>query len=397
MSVPPVTVLDMEILTILVMLAVGLALGFGLGWLASRARPRDEGVLAALTERGQEQAVVREGLDRLHDQLRDLDHQRATWQGQFSQQVADMRLTTESLRRETGSLTSALRKPQVRGRWGELHLRRTVELAGLVARCDFTEQAQLADGVLRPDVIVHLAGGKSVVVDAKVSLDAFLDAASSEDDDEREAHLQRHVRQLRTHVDQLGSKAYWRALDETPEFVVMFVPAEAFLSAALDTQTDLLEYAASKHVILATPTTLIALLRTVAHGWSHETLAAQAAEVRRLGTELHQRLGSLGGHLDKVGRSLGAAVAAYNAGVGSLEGRVLVTARRFNDLGVTDDALPAPRQVEEAPRSLTAPEFDADDFEALGDVATPGPSPATLFDDAGAQPVSSEQPRIRRA
>ena len=387
----------MEILTILVMLAVGLALGFGLGWLASRARPRDEGVLAALTERGQEQAVVREGLDRLHDQLRDLDHQRATWQGQFSQQVADMRLTTESLRRETGSLTSALRKPQVRGRWGELHLRRTVELAGLVARCDFTEQAQLADGVLRPDVIVHLAGGKSVVVDAKVSLDAFLDAASSEDDDEREAHLQRHVRQLRTHVDQLGSKAYWRALDETPEFVVMFVPAEAFLSAALDTQTDLLEYAASKHVILATPTTLIALLRTVAHGWSHETLAAQAAEVRRLGTELHQRLGSLGGHLDKVGRSLGAAVAAYNAGVGSLEGRVLVTARRFNDLGVTDDELPAPRQVEEAPRRLSAPEFDAGDFEALGEVATPGPGPGSLFDDPATQPASPEQPRIRRA
>lgn len=389
MSVPAVTVLDMEILTILVMLAVGLALGFGLGWLSSRARPRDEGVLHALEQRTADQAVVREGMERLQDQLNDLEHARATWQGQFSQQVSDMRLTTESLRRETGSLTSALRKPQVRGRWGELHLRRTVELAGLVARCDFTEQAQLADGVLRPDVIVHLAGGKSVVIDAKVSLDAFLDASSSEDDDEREAHLQRHVRQLRTHVDQLASKAYWRALDETPEFVVMFVPAEAFLSAALDTQSDLLEYAATKHVILATPTTLIALLRTVAHGWSHETLAAQAMEVRRLGTELHQRLGALGGHLDKVGRSLGAAVAAYNAGVGSLEGRVLVTARRFNDLGVTADELPAPRQVEEAPRSLSAPEF-----EALGDVATPGAGEGTLFDDAGARP---ETPRIRRA
>ncbi|WP_310526541.1 DNA recombination protein RmuC [Nocardioides sp.] len=395
----------MEMLTILVMLAVGLALGFGLGWLASRARPRDEGVLAALEQRGADQAIVREGMERLQDQLRDLDHERATWQGQFGQQVSDMRMTTESLRRETSSLTSALRKPQVRGRWGELHLRRTVELAGLVARCDFTEQTQLADGVLRPDLVVHLAGGKSVVVDSKVSLDAFLDAANSEDDDEREAHLQRHVRQLRTHVDQLGSKAYWRALDETPEFVVMFVPAEAFLSAALDTQADLLEYAATKQVILATPTTLIALLRTVAHGWSHETLAAQAAEVRRLGTELHQRLASLGGHLDKVGRSLGAAVAAYNAGVGSLEGRVLVTARRFNDLGVTADELPTPRQVEEAPRALSAPEFVArdietgddvlaGDFAALGDVATPGPSEATLFDDTGTRP---EEPGVRRA
>lgn len=391
---PPVTVLDMEILTILVMLAVGVALGFGLGWFGACSRPREEGVLAALQERGQEQAVVREGLDRLQDQLRDLDHQRATWQGQFSQQVTDMRLTTESLRRETSSLSSALRKPQVRGRWGELHLRRSVELAGLVARCDFTEQAQLADGVLRPDLIVHLAGGKSVVVDAKVSLDAFLDATSSEDDDEREAHLQRHVRQLRTHVDQLGSKAYWRALDETPEFVVMFIPAEAFLSAALDTQSDLLDYAATKHVILATPTTLIALLRTVAHGWSHETLAAQAAEVRRLGCELHQRLGSLGGHLDKVGRALGGAVAAYNASVGSLEGRVLVTARRFSDLGVTTDELPAPRQVEEAPRRLSAPEFDADDFEALGEVATPGRTETMSFGDGAIEPGA---PRARRA
>ncbi len=402
MSVASSIIGRMEILTTLVMLAVGLALGFALGWSASRARPRDEGVLAALQQRGHQEAVVRDGLDRLHDQLRDLDHQRATWQGQFSQQVADMRLTTESLRRETSSLASALRKPQVRGRWGELHLRRSVELAGLVARCDFTEQAPLADGVLRPDVVVHLAGGKSVVVDAKVSLDAFLDAASSEDDDEREAHLQRHVRQLRTHVDQLGAKAYWRSLEETPEFVVMFVPAEAFLAAALDTQSDLLEYAAAKQVILATPTTLIALLRTVAHGWSHETLATQAAEVRRLGTELHQRLGSLGGHLDKVGRSLGAAVSAYNTAVGSLEGRVLVTARRFSDLGVTDDELPAPRQVEEGPRTLSAPEF-----AALGDVATPGPGEETLFDDAGATAgpedaatsagVGTDAPHLRRA
>lgn len=379
----------MDLLTNLATLLLGLVLGAVIGVLWARSRPDADGLTAAIEQRGADQAIVREGMDRLQDQLRDLEHARASWQGQFSQQVSDMRLTTESLRRETGSLTSALRKPQVRGRWGELHLRRTVELAGLVARCDFTEQAQLNDGVLRPDLVVHLAGGKSVVVDAKVSLEAFLDAASSEDDDEREAHLQRHVRQLRTHVDQLASKAYWRALDETPEFVVMFVPAEAFLSAALETQTDLLEHAAGKNVILATPTTLIALLRTVAHGWSHETLAAQAAEVRRLGTELHQRLGSLGGHLDKVGRSLGAAVAAYNAGVGSLEGRVLVTARRFNDLGVTDDALETPRQVEEAPRSLSAPEF-----EALGDLAIPGPGEATLFDDAGTHP---DEPRIRRA
>lgn len=383
----------MDLLTTSVTLLVGLVLGGLIGMLWTRSRPQESGVVAALQERDRrestDQALVREGLARLHDQLRDLDHSRASWQGQFSQQVADMRLTTESLRRETSSLATALRKPQVRGRWGELHLRRTIELAGLVDRCDFSEQVQLADGVLRPDVVVHLAGGKSVVVDAKVPLDAFLDATAAEDDEEREAHLRRHVRQLRTHVDLLGAKAYWRALDETPEFVVMFVPAEAFLAAALETQGDLLEHAAARHVVLATPTTLIALLRTVAHGWSHETLASQAAEVQRLGRELHERLGTLGGHLDKVGRSLGAAVSSYNAAVGSLEGRVLVTARRFGDLGVTNDDLDPPRQVEEAPRALSAPELTAADLSALGDVARPG---AAVLDAPLTDPEAGREP-----
>jgi DNA recombination protein RmuC len=388
----------MDLLTTSVTLLVGLVLGGLIGMLWARSRPQDPGVVAALQERDRresaDQALVREGLARLHDQLRDLDHSRASWQGQFSQQVADMRLTTESLRRETSSLATALRKPQVRGRWGELHLRRTIELAGLVDRCDFSEQVRVADGVLRPDVVVHLAGGKSVVVDAKVPLDAFLDATAAEDDEEREAHLRRHVRQLRTHVDLLGAKAYWRALDETPEFVVMFVPAEAFLAAALETQGDLLEHAAARQVVLATPTTLIALLRTVAHGWSHETLASQAAEVQRLGRELHERLGTLGGHLDKVGRSLGAAVSSYNAAVGSLEGRVLVTARRFGDLGVTSDDLDAPRQVEEAPRALSAPELAAPDLSALdlsalGDVARPG---AAVLDAPLTDPEAGREP-----
>lgn len=389
----------MDLLTTLATLALGLALGAVIGVLWARSRPDSDGLTAAIEQRGADQAIVREGMERLQDQLRDLDHQRASWQGQFSQQVLDMRLTTESLRKETCSLATALRKPQVRGRWGEMHLRRAVELAGLVPRCDFTEQASLADGSLRPDLVVHLSGGKSVVVDSKVPLDAFLDAASSDDDEERAVHLRRHVRQLRTHVDQLGSKAYWRALPETPEFVVMFVPAEAFLSAALETQEDLLEYAAARQVILATPTTLIALLRTVAHGWSHERLAGQAAEVQRLGSELLERLATMGSHVDRVGRSLGAAVTAYNQAVGSLEGRVLVTARRFNDLGVSGDLGESPRQVEQVPRSLGAPEleggsFPADDFEALGEVATPGPSEATLFDDTAARP---DEPRIRRA
>ncbi len=194
--------------------------------------------MAALESRAADQAVIREGLDRLADQLKDLHHDRATWQGEFNAQVQGMRMTTESLRRETSSLATALRKPQVRGRWGEMHLRRAVELAGMVDRCDFTEQHQLDDGARRPDLVVHLAGGRQVVVDAKVPLDAFLDATGSDDDEERRAHLARHARQLRTHVDGLAAKAYWKSLPGTPEFVVLFVPAEAFLSAALEAEPE---------------------------------------------------------------------------------------------------------------------------------------------------------------
>ena len=359
------------LLTLLVGLVLGLGLGGLIGWLWARAHSpieaTDKAELqaafrsqadAALEARAGDQAVVREGLDRLADQLRLIDHDRATWQGEFNAQVQDMRHTTESLRRETASLSTALRKPQVRGQWGEMHLRRAVELAGMVDHCDFTEQVRLDDGVLRPDLVVNLAGGRQVVVDAKVPLSAFLDATSAEDDESRAHHLARHARQVRTHVNSLGDKAYWKSLTETPDFVVMFVPAEAFLSVALESQRDLLEYAATRNVVIATPTTLIALLRTVSHGWRHETIASQVAEVQRLRQELHERLGTLGTHFSKVGRSLSSAVQSYNQAVGSLEGRVLVTARKFNELGVVEQVLPEPEQVDHAPRTLTAPEFD---------------------------------------
>ena len=299
-------------------------------------------------EAGVDRAELIQGLDRLSDQMRDLDHQRASWQGQLSEQVLDMRMATDTLRRETQTLSTALRKPQVRGRWGEMHLRRAVELAGLVDRCDFTEQAHTVtrdDAVQRPDLVVQLVGGRRVIVDAKVPLDAFLDATGTDDDEEREAHLVRHARQLRQHVDLLASKRYWRSLEGSPEFVVLFVPAESFLSAALTADRDLLDDAAAKQVVLATPTTLIALLRTVAHGWKQEALAGRAEEIHQLGRELHERLATLTAHVDNVGRSLNAAVGHYNAAVGSLESRVLVSARRFADLGVTDDALPAARPV----------------------------------------------------
>jgi DNA recombination protein RmuC len=347
----------MEMLTLFLTLVVGLALGGALGLLWARSRTS---VAAGMVD----QAEVMQGLDRLEDTMRDVEQHRAAWQGRFHQQVDDIRHSTDVLRRETQSLSTALRKPQVRGRWGELHLRRAVELAGLVDRCDFFEQVRLADGALRPDLVVNLVGGRQVVVDAKVPLDAYLDATSTDDAQEHEAHLVRHARQLRQHVDQLSRKQYWRSLEETPEFVVLFVPAESFLAAALGTDPGLIEYAAQRQVVLATPTTLIALLRTVAHGWGHEALASQAREIHGLGRDLHARLSTLSGHLDAVGRSLNAAVGHYNHAAGSLESRVLVAARRFRDLSVTDDELVGPRQVESSTRSLGS-EMEAAELRPL--------------------------------
>jgi DNA recombination protein RmuC len=338
----------MDILAVVLPLAVGIALG--VLWTRAHA-PTD-----ALEARAADQAVVRESLERLHDQLRDLEDHRISWQSQLGQQVTDMRLTTESLRRETAGLATALRRPHVRGQWGELHLRKAVELAGLVERCDFSEQ-RTVDGGLRPDLVVNLAGGKHVVVDAKVPLDAFLDATSTDDEDQHADALARHARQVRQHVDSLAGKAYWRALPTTPEFVVLFVPGDAFLSAALEAEPSLLEYAARKQVILATPSTLIALLRTVAYAWTQEALADRAREIHDLGMELHDRLGTMGAHLERLGRSLSSAVGSYNAAVGSLEARVLVSARRFTELSPSAPELTTPRAVEEAPRALSAAEL----------------------------------------
>lgn len=348
------------LLTLAVVLAVGLALGALIGVLWTRGRPADDPAIAALQQRVAEHAVVQDGLDRLQDQLSDLAHDRVAWQAQLHQQVADMRHSTDTLRRETATLATALRKPQVRGQWGELHLRRTVELAGLVDHCDFAEQVRVDDGRLRPDLVVSLAGGRTIAVDAKAPLAAFLDLTGADDPGEHDRALVRLGDHVRKHVADLGSRRYWEALTGTPEFVVLFLPGEAILQAALQAVPDLVEQAAARNVVLATPSTLIALLRTVAQGWQHEVLNAQAREVQRLGQELHARLGSMAGHLDRVGRSLNASVVAYNQAMGSLEGRVLVSARRFVDLGVTSESLEEPRQVETVPRSLAAPELAPD-------------------------------------
>lgn len=354
-----VTVGRMESSVVLAVL-VGVLLGLVAGLLAGMrwGRRTDAGTVAALAARGEDRAVITDGLGRLDERLRELERQRASWQGVLHQQVDEVRHTTDALRRETGALATALRRPQVRGQWGELHLRRTVEAAGMTAHCDFTEQQHVpgVDGVLRPDLVVHLAGGRHVVVDAKTPLDAYLDAVEAPED-EAAAHLARHGRQVRAHVDALSAKSYWSRLEGTPEFVVLFVPAESCLSAALEADPGLIEYAAARDVVLASPTTLIALLRTVAHGWTTAQLAEATREIHGLGRDLHGRLSTMGGHLDKLGRSLGAAVEAYNRAVGSLESRVLVTARRFTELDDTATALLAPAPIETAPRALSAAEL----------------------------------------
>ena len=374
--------------SLLLVLLVGLLLGgcAGLLW----ARSRRAAPATSEERRAGDAAVVRESLERLHDQMRDMAQHGVSWQSQLKQQVEDVRHSTDTLRRETAALSTALRRPQVRGRWGELHLRRVVELAGMVDRCDFFEQVSgqgADDRLLRPDLVVRLAGGKHVVVDAKVPLDAFLDATGADSDEERDTALRRHARQLRAHVDVLAGKAYWRTLPATPEFVVLFVPGESFLSAALEADPSLLEHAADRRVVLATPTTLIALLRTVAYAWTQQTLADKAREIHELGRDLYERLGTMSGHLDRLGRSLAGSVSAYNRAVGSLENRVLVSARRFGELGVATDDLDAPEAVVDTPRPLTAAEL-------LDAVAEPRPELPDLDDGPapGTPPVRRVAP-----
>jgi DNA recombination protein RmuC len=378
-------------LSLLAVLLVGLLLGVASGVLWSRARGQDSGAgraaLEAATTQAGEAAVVRESLERLHDQMRDMAQHGVSWQSQLKQQVEDVRHSTDTLRRETATLSTALRRPQVRGRWGELHLRRVVELAGLVDRCDFSEQVSTRsdEGLQRPDLVVNLAGDKHVVVDAKVPLDAFLDATGAESDEQRAEHLRRHARQLRQHVDALSGKAYWRSLPGTPEFVVLFVPGESFLSAALEAEPTLIEYAADRMVVLATPSTLIALLRTVAYAWTQQTLADKTREIHELGRDLYERLTTMSGHLERLGRSLNGAVSSYNRAVGSLENRVLVTARRFQDLGVGSHELEAPAAVVDVARPLTAAEL-------MEQVADPRPELPELEEE----PAAQNPPPVRR-
>ncbi|HWB67321.1 MAG TPA: DNA recombination protein RmuC [Mycobacteriales bacterium] len=304
-------------------------------------------------------APLTETLGKVESQLRAIEKERAGAQQALVEQIERVRLSGEDLKRETAALVSALRKPQARGRWGELQLRRCVEFAGMTDRCDFVEQATVttSDGVLRPDLVVKLVGDKTIVVDSKVTLAAYLEAHDAVDDAVREERLAAHARHLRNHVDQLAAKSYWSQFSAAPEFVVLFVPGDAFLAAALDRDPDLLDDAFGKRVHIATPTTLISMLRTCAYAWQQEALAENAREVFDLGRELYKRLGVFGGHMDKLGRSLTSAVKTYNDSVGSLERNVLSQARKLSELRVVEAELKPTTPVEDSVRPLGAPEL----------------------------------------
>lgn len=372
--------------TVLVVI-VCLGAGGALGWLAARARSAEEiGRLDATlraTRDGegrleqsmralsyeataQSQEAVARAVAPLHETLRryeqrvtELERDRVDAYAELREQVRSMSAVSGELRTETKQLVAALRAPQVRGRWGEHQLRRIVEAAGLLEHCDFDEQvtSTIDDRVVRPDLVVRLHGGRSVVVDAKAPFDAYLTAMEARDERGRDAHLDNHARHLRAHVDALAAKAYWSAFAQTPEFVVLFVPADPFLDVALQRDPTLLEHAFTRNIVLATPATLIALLRTVAYAWRQEALARNAVAVHTLARELYGRMSTLGEHVSKLGGSLSGAVTAYNRAVGSLEARVLVSARKLADLGVSGEELAAPAQIELTTRQLQAPEL----------------------------------------
>jgi DNA recombination protein RmuC len=316
---------------------------------------------------------LRESLGKVETQVTALEHARREAYGALTEGVRQLRNDQERLRAETGNLVTALRAPQVRGRWGEIQLRRVIEMAGMLPHCDFEEQPTGTDGdgrVLRPDVVVRLPGNKVVVIDSKVPLAGYLEAfREGISDEERRGFLADHARHVRDHVQKLGQKAYWRQLASTPEFVVMFLPDETFLRAALEYDASLIELAIANNVIPASPTNLIGLLRAVHYGWQQETIAESAREVSDLGRELYRRLSTMGAHVARLGKTLDGAVKAYNDTVGSLERNVLPQARRFERHGITGIDAPELVPIERSARTLTAPELTADEPGPLEIVA----------------------------
>ncbi len=302
-------------------------------------------------------APVQEQLARMHGEISRLEGERRQAQGELAQMVRQLGEGVGTLRRETGNLVSALKRPSTRGSWGEIQLRNVVEMAGMVSHCDFVEQSTIhtGDGMLRPDMLVRLPGGKLIVVDSKVPLDAYLLALECEDEAEREAHAVNHARQTRDHITKLASKGYQRQFDSTPEFVVMFVPSDGIYHAALTQDPGLIEYGVSQQVLLTTPTTLIGLLRAVHYGWRQEQIADSAREIAESARELHTRLARFVTPFAKAGRQLGSAVAAYNEAVGSFDARVMPQVRKIEQAGVASERdLGAPEPLEITARTIAS-------------------------------------------
>jgi len=310
---------------------------------------------------------IKESLSKVDNRLEEFEKARISDQGSLATQLENIAVSSQQLRTETSKLVTALRAPSVRGRWGEIQLRRVVELANMLPYCDFQEQVSVttSDGRLRPDLIVKLPGGKNVVVDAKAPLQAYLNALEAQDEDNRKTHLLAHARQIRDHMTKLSTKAYWEQFQPTPEFVVMFLPGEVFFSSALEQDPTLIEEGVMQKVIPASPTTLIALLRAVAYGWTQQKLARNAQQISDLGKELYDRLRSVAVHLENVGKGLDRAVESYNKAVGSMESRVLVTARKFTELGpaVTEEIAEL-EPIEKTTRTLQL--FDGEIATAAG-------------------------------
>jgi DNA recombination protein RmuC len=298
---------------------------------------------------------IREALDNTRQQIQAMENERRQAYGSLHKHLETLAQTQQLLQGETRNLVQALRRPEVRGQWGEMTLRRLAELAGMVEHCDFFEQehTRTEDGAMRPDMVVRMPGGREVVVDVKTPLDAYLTAVEAANDAERTEHLRHHARKVRERVKELASKAYWTQFKNAPDFVVLFIPGDQFLNAALDVDRSLLEDALSQKVILATPTSFVALLRAVAYGWRQESLAANAEHIRNVGETLYSRLATFAEHLQRIGRSLDSSVAHYNKAVGSFDSSVLPAARKFTEMGITAKKdVGEPEQIEKGVRDL---------------------------------------------
>lgn len=306
-------------------------------------------------------APVKESLTIVDKKIVELEKSRMSAYAVLKHQVSELLVTQKQLKSETSNLVNALKTPSVRGRWGEMQLRRVVEMAGMLNYCDFEEQVVSSEGEgrLRPDLIINLPGGKKIIVDAKAPLAAYLEALEAKDEVARQEKLKDHARQVRTHIKALGKRSYYEQFQPAPDFVVLFLPGETFFSAALEQDPSLIEAGVEDRIILATPTTLIALLRAVAYGWRHEQLAENAKEISELGRELHKRLSDMAEHFARLGKSLGGAIQSYNQAVGSLEHRVLPSARKFKELGSTSQAVEITDldPLDQMPRELHSPEL----------------------------------------